>query len=328
MKAALALVAVPAILAAAVSPAQAPPSQTASPQAVSEGEPLDGTTPTDKLQFRDDAHERMTVPVSLSGQGPFRFIVDTGSERTAISRELAARLDLEPGEAARIHSVTGVDAVQTATVPLLQFSKRRITGVEAPLLDAHNIGADGILGVDSLRSQRVLFDFKAKTMAIYPGAKRAMPDEPGTIVVRGRLKNGRLVLTNARADRRKVTVVIDTGADVTIGNDELRRQLARDGMLRNAGRVQLRSVTGDVLVGDYTFIETLKIGGVELRNLAVVFADAHTFRKLRLEERPALLLGMNAMRSFEQVTIDFATRRLRLRIPDSSSLDQAAFAQR
>ena len=34
--------------------------------------------------------------------------------------------------------------------------------IDAPALEASNIGADGMLGIDSLRSQRVLFDFKAQ----------------------------------------------------------------------------------------------------------------------------------------------------------------------
>ena len=36
------------------------------------------------LDLAADAAARMTVPVSIEGQGPFKFIVDTGSERTVI----------------------------------------------------------------------------------------------------------------------------------------------------------------------------------------------------------------------------------------------------
>ena len=39
----------------------------------------------------------MTVPVEIGGAGPYRFVVDTGAERTVISRELARELELEPG---------------------------------------------------------------------------------------------------------------------------------------------------------------------------------------------------------------------------------------
>ena len=57
----------------------------------------------------------------------------------------------------------------------------------------------------------------------------------------------------------------------------------------------------------------LSLGGVTLTNLAIVFADAHTFKQLGLNQRPALLLGMNAMRAFKKVSIDFANRKFRVR---------------
>ena len=59
----------------------------------------------------------MTVPVRLSGVGPFRFLVDTGADRTAVSRELAGRLGLVQGDIASLHTVTGVSSVSTANVP-------------------------------------------------------------------------------------------------------------------------------------------------------------------------------------------------------------------
>ena len=48
----------------------------------------------------------------------------------------------------------------------------------------------------------------------------------------------------------------------------------------------------------------------------MVFADAHTFRQLKLDRTPAVLLGMNALRGFDQVSIDFANRTLSLVLPE------------
>jgi hypothetical protein len=81
------------------------------------------------------------------------------------------------------------------------------------------------------------------------------------------------------------------------------------------------SVTGGKITGDYTLLSDLKIGGVTLQNLAIVFAPAHTFQQLNLESNPAALLGMNAMRAFKKVSIDFANQTLRVIVPESSRLD-------
>ena len=80
-----------------------------------EAGPVDKTTQTEDVAFKTDAHQRMTVPVRLSGAGPFRFMVDTGADRTAISRQLAERLKLTGGASASLHSVTGVSTVSLAS---------------------------------------------------------------------------------------------------------------------------------------------------------------------------------------------------------------------
>src|SRR6266542_1701244 len=121
------------------------------------------TSQAEDVRFRNEDADRMTVPVRLSGSGPYRFLVDTGADRTAISRELAARLRLVPAESAQLHDMVGVSTVETATVPDLQFSRIGVKIDRAPLLESVNMGADGILGTDTLDKQRIEFDFIGKT---------------------------------------------------------------------------------------------------------------------------------------------------------------------
>jgi hypothetical protein len=108
---------------------------------------------------------------------------------------------------------------------------------------------------------------------------------------------------------------------VTVGNDALRAALRKGGLLPDTQPVALMSVTGDVITGDYMFLRELEIGGVTLQNLAIVFAPVHTFEQLKLDDRPAILLGMNAMRAFKKVSIDFANLTMRVIVPESSSRD-------
>ena len=279
---------------------------------------IDKTTQTEDVRFRNETYDRMTVPVRLSGTGPYRFLVDTGASRTAISRQLAARLNLTAGDDARLHSVSGVSTVSTAMVPDLQLTRKAVKVIDAPLLESANMGADGILGVDSLRSQRVMFDFEGQTMSIVPSASPDFRDEPDTIVIQATRRNGRLVVTEARVNGRTVTVVLDTGSQVTIGNEALKRQLLGRRTVNAPQRVELESVTGDKISGEYMFVRELKMGGVGLNNLAIVFADAHTFKQLDLNDRPAILLGMNAIRAFKKVSIDFANRKFRVVLPEGS----------
>jgi predicted aspartyl protease len=258
------------------------------------------------------------VPVRLGAAGPFRFLVDTGSDRTAISRELAAKLGLAPAPHALLHSATGQSHVAMAVIPNLSLSRKAIRRIDAPLLAAADMGADGILGIDSLRSHRVQFDFRARTLSITSAEGPISRDEADAIVVRAQRREGRLVVTDARAAGQHVSVVIDSGSQLSVGNEALRRKLESRGGVHSIGPTDLISVTGAVLRGELVTIDELEIGGVTLHNLVLVFADAHTFRQLRLDRAPALLLGMNGLRSFDRVSLDFASRKLRLVLPRDS----------
>jgi predicted aspartyl protease len=281
---------------------------------------IDKATQTEDLQFRN-RDERMTVPVRLSGAGPYQFLVDTGADRSAISREIVARLRLQNAGGAELHSLSGISNITTARVHNVQLTRTPEQSIDAAVLDSANMGADGIVGVDLLRSQRVQFDFEKQTMSIVPAQTPDFRDEQGTIVVRAKRKNGRLVVTDAVANDQRLTVILDTGSQVSIGNPALRRRLLRDNLVDQRRSVELESVTGEKILGDYMFVRRLSIGGVTLNNLAVVFTDAHTFKQLGLDKKPSLLLGMNAIRAFKKVSIDFANRKFRVVLPERSALD-------
>lgn len=288
---------------------------------------VDGETTTDEVKLGTDFRQRMTVPVSVAGSGPYRFLIDTGAERTIISRQLASKLQLASGKNAVLHSVIGINDVKTVQIPHLQVSTKVVSVRNAPALEATNIGADGMLGIDSLRSQRVLFDFKAGTMSITPAVRKAEKIDKDEIVVRAKSRQGRLIFTDAQIDGQKVTVIIDTGSQVTIGNLALERALVRR-RRATPELMTIESVTGETMAARALLLKELKIGsGVALNKLPVAFADAHIFRKLGLENRPAVLLGMNAMRAFDRISIDFAEKKVRFVLPATSMLDDVRMAE-
>jgi predicted aspartyl protease len=272
-------------------------------------------TDADILAFSEDRRARMTIPVTVVGQGPYPFIIDTGAERTVVARELARRLDLGPGRNVRVHSMTGAQTVATAIVPEIQISKSRFTDIHAPALSGMNIGAAGIIGVDSLQDQRILFDFVRRTMAIYPSIKKPETWGPDVIVVMGRRLHGRLILVDARIDGEKITVVVDTGAELTIGNLALRRKLEAKRKLREIKPVSLISVTGGRFDVDYTYVRNISLGDVVIENMPIGFAEVHPFQRLGLSDTPTILLGMDALRLFERVSIDFERKQVRFLSP-------------
>ena len=264
------------------------------------------------LDLSVDRTQRMTVPVSIDGRGPYSFIVDTGSERTVISRELADHLGLEAGPTATVYSMTEASRIGTVVIPRLDVGQRTMSDIHAPALSQSDLGAVGMLGVDSLQSQRVDFDFVRDEMRVTP-ARRA-PETPwpaDTIVVTARSRYGHLIITDASLDDEPIVVIVDTGAQVTVGNNALRRRLERRGRLGPLRPIELMSVTGGTITAEYGTAQRILIGNAGIRNMPVAFAEVHPFRQLRLTRRPAILLGMDAMRLFDRVSCDFANKRVR-----------------
>ena len=261
-----------------------------------------------------DQRHRMTVPISVDGRGPYDFLIDTGAERTVISSELARELSLPEGKSIVMHSMSGVGEVPTVLIPQLQVSKKKVSGIHAPALKQVHIGAFGMLGIDALQAQRITFDFERQKMTIVPSSTPERRYDGDEIVVTARSRLGRLVLVDASIEGEKLMVVLDTGAEVTIGNEALRRKLGNK--IKQTVPIELISVTGGRIVADYTRARQIRLGGVLINDLPVGFADVHPFKQLGLHDRPALLLGMDALRLFNQVSVDFANRKVRFLSPE------------
>ena len=274
-----------------------------------------------RLVMQDDPYDRMTVPVTIGGSGPFHFLVDTGAEQTVISRELADALQLKRGRAAKVVGIASRKLVETALVPKLGLGGLRSSNLRAPMLAQDDIGAHGLLGVDTLHRNRVLFDFKKRSMTILPPRGPVGAELDGdTIIVRARERSGRLILTDASADGQKVRGVIDTGAETSIGNLALRDRLIGQGR-RSPDMVMIRSAAGELVELETFRLRRMTIGSLQLGDVVLAFADSPAFRSIGLGDRPAILLGMNVLRAFDRVAIDFPAKRLHFDLPASRMVD-------
>ncbi|HEY5721802.1 MAG TPA: retroviral-like aspartic protease family protein [Allosphingosinicella sp.] len=303
-----------------LSPASGQPAPAQGPSVEA---PPEEESVTTLLEYDEDRANRMTVPVNIDGSGPYRFVVDTGAERTVISSDLADRLNLVPGRTSTVHSMTEVSRIATVVIPQLEVAGRTVRDINAPALERGHLGAEGMLGVDSLQRQRISFDFGRQEMTITPAKKREERWPKDTIVVTARSVFGHLVLIDASVDGQKVWVIVDTGSQVTVANEALRRKLARKGKLGITHPVEMVSVTGGRTMVDRTKVSLIRIGGVDIVNMPIAFADVHPFKKLKLTKRPAILLGMDALQLFDRVSVDFANRRMKVLPHPRTALPEA-----
>ncbi len=284
-------------------PASAPETTTATPPA---------PVPAPDLLSLGSADSRMTVPVSIGVSGPYHFVIDTGAERTVVSRELATTLKLAEGRRVRVTTMAGTSELGTYRLPLLRTGRVTPDTIEAPVVEARSLGAPGMLGLDALRGHAVSIDFDKAMMEVRPSLKHRMTAGPDDIVIRAKNLYGQLIVTNARYRGQKVSVVIDTGSSVTIGNPALLKLLRSDIPM---GQISLLSVTGQWLSADYRVVDKVSIGGIGFNRVPIAFADALPFHRFGLSDTPALMLGMDALKLFRKVQIDFANREIRFTLP-------------
>ena len=288
---------------------------TALPIAAGQNAATEAST-VDVIKADHDGHGRMTVPVRIGGRGPYDFLIDTGAERTVLARGLAERLGLVPNGRATLMGVAGSLAVDLVDVEEVKLGSRSFYDLSAPLLEGSHIGAAGIIGLDGLQNQRVLIDFKRNLIAVDDA--RALGGNRGyEIIVRARRRGDQLIMTNAVVDGVKTDVIIDTGAQNSIGNRALQRALARK---RLAEQTKLTSVTGQQIVADIVYARRIRLGDLDLTQMPVAFADAPPFEKLGLDKKPALLLGMGQLRAFNRVAIDFESKKILFDIPPQEGI--------
>lgn len=276
------------------------------------------TPAADEVATGLDRSLRMTVPVMINGQGPFDFVVDTGADRTVISEELAKQLNLPQSGTATLHAMGGSAKVKLVAIKTVQVSTNIAKRVEAAALPRRNVGADGLLGIDSLKNQRIVMNFQSNTMRVEPASvpEEAVPEDSDLIIVTAKTRLGQLVMVDADANGQKIWVVVDTGAQNSIANTRLRALLVKRVPETEIKSISMVDVLGRSTPAEYTIVSKLRIGGVSMGNAAIAFADAHPFRLFGLTRKPSMLLGVESLRSFRRVSVDFATRKVKFLLPE------------
>ena len=313
-QAAAGLLALSATPAATRALAQSPPPAVSTPQPEEE--------PATQVAAGRDPYEHMVAPVTINGQGPFRFLMDTGGNTSAISHDLASRLMLVGAASARIHTVVGVRERPGVMIDRLQVGERSRRAVRAATLPLGG-GVDGVLGVDWLDGQRLVLGFKDKSIAI----ARSVSDRPedGSVVVPARRRYGQLTIVDADLSGQPINAMIDTGSQMTIGNDALRTLIAADnrrhGREERAQVVAMETVAGEAFSGELIYLPFLRLGGLQMGNVPVVHADVHVFDIWGLKDKPAIVLGMDLLTQFDRVSMDFGRSKVRF---DLSSAQRAS----
>ncbi|MDZ4370915.1 MAG: retroviral-like aspartic protease family protein [Phenylobacterium sp.] len=276
--------------------------------------PDDEDAPNAELATQESRHEHILAPVTINGRGPFNFLIDTGANISCVSDRLAAHLDLTSTASAPVHTVVGVRQRPIVHLDNLQVGPRSRRNVKAPALPIRGAEVDGVLGVDWLKGQRLVLDFKGQRMMITKS--QGDRGEAGkVVVVPARRRKGQLTIIDADLSGRRISAIIDSGAQGTLCNgrlrDLVRAQEAKTGRADVPRPVRMETLAGETFHGESVFLPFLRLGGLHLGNVPVTCADMHVFKIWNLETTPALVIGIDLLSQFEQVALDFGRSRVR-----------------
>lgn len=283
-----------------------------------------------------DLNLRMTAPVFLDDKGPFTFLVDTGANVSVLATDLAAELDLPPGPAVVVHGIAGIFSAPTVKVRRLSVGTVSTSELLTPVMNGDALGDEGLLGVDVLKNRLVRLDFRRRSLSIGPshgsyeeplegiisvakgGGSRLGPGESdeSLVIVPARYRFGQLTVVDADVGGLPITAFLDSGSETTVGNSALLNGFGRKrpDLIRQSRTVQLLSATGQTAMAQIAPLPVLRLGGMKIGNLSAAFADLHAFEIWGLAARPSLLIGMDILRHFNMVELDFGGRQVRFHI--------------
>ena len=271
------------------------------------------TTPSYAIATRPGRIGMIVAPVMINGKGPFRFMLDTGANRTVLASSTVAKLALEssPNDRILVRGISGLTAVPLVHVASVASGTLQIRDLSAPVMSGAVFeGIDGILGMDGLAGMRLTADF-VRDRVVISASSGASPS--ALYALHGRFVSDRLLLVQGRINGISTAAVIDTGTTRTLGNEALLAALTHAYPAATASAKEGGvDVTDTVQPGTERRIPTLQFGTADINNLQVIFGDYGVFKTWGLEGKPALLLGMDVIGSLAYFSIDYQRAELQM----------------
>ena len=186
------------------------------------------------IHFRSPRGSAIVVPVYMNDNGPFDFLLDTGSTITFIDPELLRSLRLNVIEGGTVTALTGKTTIplaiaQTVNVGPLTQSKVELGVRDLAGLREVDSKIRGVLGQNVLRYADYLIDYRNGTIEFdFGGSLAAVLD--GERVSTTRLEtpdnpnywNTEVPVTLAESNPHAINLILDTGsASVVLFSDSL-----------------------------------------------------------------------------------------------------------
>ncbi len=269
-----------------------------------------------------DSIGRIWAPVFIDGKGPFRLVLATGAPQSGLTATVASILGLSLTQTPPVllRGVTGIAKVPTVHVDRLEIGDLLVNGVTLPILPAAFGGADGILGTAGLADKRIFIDFRHDLITItYSHGKfpsqgfETLHFAPGAETP---------IIIEARVGGVRTKAIIDTGGEMTIANYALRDALVRRLFWRRREPDRIEGATRAIQPGERIATPVIDFGAIRIRAPYVTYSNLMIFDHWHLHDQPAILIGMDAIGTLDQLVIDYKRHEIKMRTPPVEPADE------
>ena len=168
-----------------------------------------------EIPFRLTGGRFVVVPVRIDGHGPFEFLLDTGTDTTLLTPEVAARLALRPASRVVLATPAGSRAVARAEVRSLSVGPKLIGGGEVLIDELEELRAldarlSGVVGQNFLGRLNYSLDYGRKLLLVEDG--RDAPPAGARVPVAQ--EDGKMFVsaTSRHGDAAALRLLVDTAA--------------------------------------------------------------------------------------------------------------------
>ncbi len=262
--------------------------------------------------------ERVVIDVLIDGQGPYKFLFDTGASISVVFDRLRYRLGLEsiPGRSVIVHGI-----ISSGEFPLLEIEQLQVGSevwnspriVALPDETAASADIDGVLGVDFLRNYSIGFSARERVIRLYHPESVAERRYRGWSAVPLReqpLRQGAVTayFVDIEIGGEELPAVFDLGAGLNVINIPGARRLNLV-QRRPKQREEVTGLLNSLPAAARFAAPQVNTGKVEWRDEVFLVADLEIFRTLMLGDTPVAILGVGFFTQRDFV-IDFARNRL------------------
>jgi predicted aspartyl protease len=253
-----------------------------------------GGTVTSVTPLRIGSHKEPIIAVRVNGQGPYPFILDTGSTHTSIGAELARKLSAPIVAKTIVTSSLGQHVQPVVNLQKLEVGPQTAVQVLATAVPQDNLGnkseVQGVLGQDVLGALVYTLDF-ANGRVEWNADARSTSSRVFTLNLRN--DRGRFLAELPQKDST-LWLVPDSGAETLVLYERPHAQLPS---LTRTGSLAVLSTVSDQGAVEAVHVNRLLVGDANLTDVPAVLVRHN-------DEDSSLGDGLLPLAMFERVTFD------------------------